>query len=169
MKASRFDISLRRFHPLWLIAGALIGRALGLVGGLNFSFWYFANPAALIGWQVFGAITGALFASFLMTSRVPLQTKGAVLGLGIGFAAAIYGGEIQSALRPSMGSRGLAGMPVGEGIFFEWAYMHLAFLGAVVGWIISAAIARKRRKAHLIAQQSTPGETAGTGLETEQV
>ncbi len=169
MQASRFDISLRRFYPLWLIAGALIGRALGLVGGLNFSFWYFAHPAALVGWQVLGAIASALFTSFLMTSRVPLQTKGAVLGLGIGFAAAIYAGEIQSALRPAMGSRGLGGMPVGEGILFEWAYMHLAFLGAVVGWIIGAVIARRRRKAHLIAQRSTPGETAGTDLETKQV
>ena len=169
MKASLFDISLRRLHPLWLVAGALIGRALGLVGGLNFSFWYFAHPAALVGWQVFGAIAGALFASFLMTSRVPLQTRGAVLGLGIGFAVALYGGEIQAALRPAMGSKGLAGMPVGDGVFFEWAFMHLAFLGAVAGWIIGAAIARKRRKAHLIAQRSTPGENAGTSLETEQV
>jgi hypothetical protein len=145
MKNLRFDISPRRLSPLWLIVGALIGRAVGLFGGLNFAFWYFASPGSLIGWQVFGAFVCGLFCSFLMTSNASLHTKGALLGLGVGFAAAFYGGEMWAYMQPGRNPSGLQGMIAAEGIFLDWLVQHCAWLGLVVGWITGAVISRKHR------------------------
>ena len=154
MKGIKFDITIKRFHPVWLLLGALIGRALGLVGWLNFSFWYFASPSALIGWQIIVAIVCALFYSFLMTSRTTPHTKGALLGLGVCFAIALYGGEIWASMQAGRSPGGLIGMPAGEGIFFEWILIHSAWFGVIVGWIIGALISRGHRKAAIISEEA---------------
>ena len=140
---SRFDISRTRFHPVWLIVGALIGRGLGLVGGLNFAFWYYSDPGAVLGWQIFGAIAGAIFCSFLMTSKSTPQLKGAILGLGIGFALACYIGETWSHVAPDRTPANLVTMSFGEGIVYEWTYMHASWLGLIIGWITGAIISRR--------------------------
>jgi hypothetical protein len=145
MKKVEFDISVKRFDPGWLLLGVLVGRALGLVGGMNFSFWYFASPGALIFWQVFGAVVCALFTSFLMTSRATLHLKGALLGMGICFAIVLYSGEIWALLQTGRSSSGLAGMRADEGIFFEWILLHSAWLGIIAGWIVGALISRRNR------------------------
>ncbi len=146
MKNIRFDISPRRFHPLWLIIGAVIGRALGLILGLNLHAWYFATTSALIEWQIFGAIVCALFVSFLMTSRAIPQLKYALLGIGIGFAFATYTGEMWTVLQSGRDHGGLAGMTVDEGIFFDWLLTHIALFGAIIGLIACAVISRRHKK-----------------------
>ena len=91
MSSINFDISPRRFNPIWLVAGLLSGRALGYVAGMNFGFWFFATTSSLIFWQITGAIFIALLFSFVMTSEVPRQVKYAVVGFGIGSALAEKG------------------------------------------------------------------------------
>lgn len=141
------DLSRRRFHPGWVLLGAVIGRSLGLVGGMNFAFWYFADPTALLWWQILGTVVGALFLPLAMTSSATLHTKGAILGLGAGFGVAAYGVEIWAYLLPSEGSAGLAGITVAQGIFVEWIMTHGAWLGLVIGWVVGAAIHRRRKGA----------------------
>jgi hypothetical protein len=138
------DLSRKRFNPLWLVVGALIGRAAGLILGLNLDFWYFAGTRALWFWQIVLTILGALFYSFLMTSDSDTRLKGALLGLGAGFSAVVWGGEFWTALQHRT-PPGLQGMTVAEGIFFEWLMMHAGWLGLFIGWIIGAAINRKNR------------------------
>jgi len=145
MKKLEIDLTSERFHPVWLFVGALIGRAAGLELGLNLGFWYFADPAAVIVWEVLGVFSGALFFSFMMTSSADMRLKGAILGLGIGFSTALYGGEIWAAFQ-HRAVRGLTGMSVAEGIFFEWVLMHASWLGCAVGWITGAAIRRRGRR-----------------------
>ena len=145
MSRPRLDLSRRRFHPGWLILGAVIGRSLGLIGGMNFAFWYFADPTTLAAWQILGAILGALFLSLVMTSSSTPHTKGGILGLGLGFAAASYSAELWAWLRTGASSAGLAGITVAQGIFVEWLMLHGAWLGGLIGWIVGAAIHRKRR------------------------
>ncbi|HDS29977.1 MAG TPA: hypothetical protein ENN67_02920 [Firmicutes bacterium] len=145
MKNSRFDISPRRLSFPWLVAGAVIGRALGMFIGLNVAFWYFATSASLIAWQVSGAFFCGLFLSFLMTSKAAYQTKGALLGLGAGFAIAFYSGEIWSFMQPGRDPAGLQGMLASEGIFFDWMVQHGSWLGLIIGWIAGALISKKRR------------------------
>ena len=143
MKKSGFDFSVKRLQPVWLIVGVLIGHALGLFGGLNLGLWYFASPGALIGWQIFGAVFCALFCSFMMTSNAPAQTKGAVLGMGIGFALAFYVGDFWTYLQPDRDPAGPQGMIAAEGIFFDWLMQHAAWLGLIVGWVVGNFISRK--------------------------
>lgn len=154
MRKIRLDISAKRFHPAWLILGALIGRCVGLIGGLNFGFWYFSDPAALIGWQIFAAVVSALFISFLMTSEATYHTKGAILGLGIGFAAVTYGCEIYLYIKGNEDVRWLTDLNVADGILFEWVYMHAAWISCVIGWIIGAVINKKMDRI-----RKTPGAT----------
>ena len=139
-----FDITGRRFNPIWLILGALSGRAIGLYGAMDFGQWYFVANDASIGWQIFGAIAGALLCSFIMTSDVPFHTKGALLGLGIGFAIAVYGAEIYLMLNKKYLSASLSQMDAAEGIFYDWVFMHLAWLLCFVGWIVGAIIWRRK-------------------------
>ncbi len=152
----RFDLSRRRFHPIWLIIGAIVGRAVGLFWGLNLNFWYFATPGALIGWQIFGAIACALLCSFMMTSNVSLHTKGAILGLGIGFGVSLYGGELWSYGQTGRTPAGLQGMIAAEGIFLDWLVQHSAWLGLVIGWIIGAVVSRRRRST--VSVESVEGD-----------
>jgi hypothetical protein len=140
-----FDISRKRFHPGWLILGAIVGNGLGYFGAMQFGFWYFTVESTRIGWQIFGAIACALFSSFAMTSDATSHTKGAVLGLGLGFSVAFYGGMIWIHMQPARAVGGLAGMTFAEGIFYDWLIMHLSWLGAIVGWIVGAVIAGRRR------------------------
>jgi len=154
----RLDISARRFHPGWLIVGAFIGAGLGRYSGMDFAFWYFANPTALIMWQILGAIVIALLSSFLMTSDASPALKGSLLGAGIGFACAFYGASIW-AMFPSEGnSPGLAGISVAEGIFLAWLILHATILGFFAGWIAGAVINRRRRaqSADSTTSNSTP-------------
>ncbi len=144
MMLKRFDITRKRFHPLWLLLGAIIGRGLGLIGGLNFAFWYYSDPGVVLAWQIFGAIVVALFYSFLMTSKSSLQLKGGLLGLGIGFALALYGGEIWAHIAPDRERANLVTMSFDEGLVLEWVYMHSAWLGLIVGWITAIIISRRR-------------------------
>jgi hypothetical protein len=136
------DLSLRRFSPLWLLVGALIGRAAGLILGMNIDFWYFTDARALWFWQIALTILGALFYSFLMTSDSDTRLKGSLLGLGAGFGIAAYGGELWASLQHRT-PPGLKGITVAEGIIYEWLMMHGAWLGVLVGWIIGSAVRRK--------------------------
>lgn len=145
MRGISFDISLRRLHPVWLIVGAVIGRAAGLMAGLNFAFWFNANPSTLVAWQIFGAIAVALFLSIVMTSNVIPHIKGGILGLGTGFALAFYSGEIRAIGIDNPDRSGLPAMNFGDAIFFEWVYMHSAWIGAIIGIAIGAYLARKKR------------------------
>ena len=147
MKNTRLDISPRRFHPLWMILGVVIGAALGHLGAMNFAFWYFASPSAIVLWKIFAAVACALFASFLMTSDAPPRLKGAILGMGIAFAVVFYCGELWSVLQTGRSPAGLAGMSVAEGIFFEWLIIHATLLGLIAGWIVGAVVSRGRRDA----------------------
>lgn len=137
----KFDINKNRFNPKWLIVGAIIGRYIGLLGGLDIGMWALADSAALIGWQILGAVIGALFFSFLMTSKSPFQTKGALLGLGIGMTAGIISAEFQTAIS---GKGGLQNMPVDMGIWYDWLIMHLGWIGCISGWIIGAVLWKKK-------------------------
>jgi len=141
MKLQNFDISRGRFHPLWLIVGLLIGRAIGLITGLDLGFWYFAHTASLIAWQVAGAIFFALLVSFMMTSDLVRQVKYALLGFGIGCAVCLYVGEIWSIRSGSISS-----ITAGEGIFFDWLLIHSAAVGAIVGFIIGHVMWKRSRK-----------------------
>jgi len=136
------DLSLRRFSPLWLLVGALIGRAAGLILGMNIDFWYFTDARALWFWQIALAILGALFYSFLMTSDSDTRLKGSLLGLGAGFGLAAYGGELWASLQHRT-PPGLKSITVAEGIIYEWLMLHGAWLGVLIGWIIGSAIRRK--------------------------
>lgn len=153
MTKSRLDISLRRFRPSWLILGALIGTALGKYGGMNFAFWYFASPIAVIGWQIFGAIVGALFVSLLMTSAQSRVLKASILGAGIGFACAFYGASVWAMFPSNADPPGLAGISVAEGIFLDWLILHSAIFGFFIGWIVGALIARR---GHAVAENEAP-------------
>ncbi|MFH1675481.1 MAG: hypothetical protein ABIC40_00550 [bacterium] len=144
MKNFPFEISRERFNPLWLIVGLIIGRAIGLFGGLNLGFWYIADPVKLIWWQIFGAVMTSLFCSFLMTSRASVILKWSLIGMGIGFAVGVYGGEVKSLFQSGQEIRGLKGIDFGAGIFMDWYVQHLAILGLFIGWITSAAVYRKR-------------------------
>ena len=146
MRGIKFDISKRRFSPLWLIVGAIIGRAAGLMAGMNFALWYFAQPSVLLGWQIFGVIAGALFLSFVMTSDVIPHLKWGIFGLGAGFALAFYIGEIHAAMSAAAAGKGLAGLVYGDAIFFDWTYMHAAWVGTILGIIAGGIIARRRAK-----------------------
>jgi hypothetical protein len=161
----RLDISSRRFHPVWLIIGALIGAGLGRYSGMNFAFWYFANPAVLIMWQILGAIAFALFASFLMTSDVSPALKGSLLGAGIGFACAFYGASIWTMFPPEGGSPGLAGISVANGIFLDWLILHASILGFFVGWIAGAVAARRNRAQSTADVTSTSIPESGPHVE----
>jgi len=130
MKSIKFDISRERFHPVWLVAGLIIGRTFGYVTGMNLSSWYFANMSAVVVWQIIGAIFTALIISFMMTSDLVRQVKYALFGYGAGFALALYGGEIWG-----LSHDGLSGLTAGEGVYFEWLLLHGGFLGAAVGFI----------------------------------
>jgi hypothetical protein len=145
MNKLTFDISRRRFSPLWLLIGAVIGRSLGLSLGLNLGFWYFASIPSVMAWQICVAVIAALFYSFLMTSPATRATKGALLGLGSGFAVAMMIAEIWSNM-PGRIAGGLVGLSVSEGIFIEWAIMHSTWLGLIIGWIIGASADRRIRR-----------------------
>ena len=147
MNRFEIDLSNRRFHPVWLFLGAIVGRAAGLVLGLNLGFWYQADPRAVFVWQLLGAFAGALFYSFLMTSSSPVQTKGAILGLGSGFSLALYGAEIWASLQHDRVVHDLTSLTYAEGIYTEWLMIHSAWLGLAIGWIAGALIARKIRRA----------------------
>ena len=144
MKNFPFEISKKRFNPIWLAVGLIIGRAIGLFGGLNLGFWYFADPVKLIWWQIFAAIATSIFCSLLMTSRASVILKWALLGMGIGFAVGVYGAEIKSLIQSGQEIRGLEGLDYGIGIFTDWYIQHLAFLGLIAGWISSAAVYRRK-------------------------
>lgn len=165
MLLTRFDISAKRFNPLWLIVGAVIGRAIGLIGGLNFQQWYFATAGPVVGWQVFGMIFFALLFSFLMTSNAGLNLKFGLLGLGIAFAIALYGGEIWAMFQAGRSPAWFTGMTTSEGIFFEWLLIHTTWIGGIVG-MIAGLIVQKKSAAVKIAspdsQNSTPDNTKTT-------
>lgn len=159
MLLTRFDISAKRLNTLWLIVGAIIGRAIGLIAGLNFQHWYFATAGPIVGWQVFGIIFFALFFSFLMTSNARLNLKFGLLGLGAAFAIAMYGGEIWAMVQAGRSPAWFTGMTTSEGIFFEWLLIHATWIGGIVGMIVGL-IVQKKSPAEKIAtpdsQNSTP-------------
>jgi hypothetical protein len=146
MNKLQIDLSNERFHPVWLLVGALIGRAGGLLLGLCLGFWYVADNASVIMWEILGIFAGALFYSFLMTSTTGIRLKGGLLGLGIGLAIAAYGGEIW-AMFQHREVRGLIGMTYADGIFFEWVILHLSVSGCFIGWFIGNMIYKKGEKA----------------------
>ena len=156
MRGIQFDISIRRFNPVWLITGAVIGRAAGLMAGMNFALWFFAQPSVLLGWQIFGAIAGALFLSFVMTSDAIPHVKWGIFGLGGGFALVFYIGEILAALSPGASVKGLAGMGYGEAIFFEWAYIHAAWIGAIIGIVAGSIIAKRQSGQKKVKEETGP-------------
>ena len=160
MRGVRFEISRRRFHSGWLVLGAVYGSALGHYGALNFAYWYFAKGGAIVGWMIFGAIAGALFISFLMTSNATLHTKGAILGLGAGATIAFLSCAIWAATQTGRDPGGLQGISVGEGVFMEWIIMHGTFLGIILGWIAGAIISR-RNHPRRPAEASSPEEPEG--------
>lgn len=154
MKFSGFEISRRHYHPGWLVTGAVIGRAAGLMLGLNLGFWYLADPVNLIAWQITGAIITAILCSMVMTSDTTVQTKGALLGLGIGFAVAVYSGEIWINMQAGRDADGFRAFEYAEGIFFEWYYQHMSFLGLIIGWITGVVISRRRHPGGSVPEKS---------------
>lgn len=166
MLLTRFDISAKRFNPLWLIVGAIIGRAIGLIAGLNFQHWYFATAGPVIGWQVFGMIFFALFFSFLMTSNAGLNLKFGLLGLGAAFAIVLYGGEIWAMFQAGRSPAWFTGMTTSEGIFFEWLLIHATWIGGIVGMIVGLIVQKKLTAGKIASpdsQNSTP-DTAKTTI-----
>lgn len=145
MKKTGLTISRSRFQVIWMVTGAVIGWAAGTILGLNLGLWYFVQPGNLIFWQVISSLFCMFFYTFLMTSSSSPQMKGAILGMGILFSIAVYGGEIWAMVqdRPV---RWITSMTVAEGIFYEWLIMHSAWLGIALGWIIGAGIERKQKK-----------------------
>jgi hypothetical protein len=154
-----FDISLRRFSPIWLVAGAVMGREVGLISGLSSAFWYFSQANALIAWQIIAAILCALFISFLMTSSAPYSVKGAILGLGLGFALTAIFGEIWIAFQSDRSAPGLTGMNVSEGIFYDWLYTHNSWLGLLTGFFTGRSIQNKKKK--VLSQNIAEGQPVG--------
>jgi hypothetical protein len=145
MNKFQIDLSNERFHPVWLLVGALIGRAGGLLLGLCLGFWYVADKPSVVVWEILGIFAGALFYSFLMTSKSGTRLKGGLLGLGTGLAIAAYGGEVWAMFQHTE-VRGLTGMMYSDAIFFEWVILHLSVTGCIVGWIIGNVIYRRRQK-----------------------
>ncbi len=156
----RFEISLSRFNIIWLIAGAIIGRALGYVLGMDLGFWYFTDTGPLLGWQITLGIVSALFYSFMMTSKFPPYLKGAVLGAGLGFALMHYGGELRAMAPPEGSLPGLANLDVGSGIFTDWLYIHSTMVGGFIGLIIGYIITWRAAKSHSTSLSEEPS-TAG--------
>lgn len=144
MTFRKLDISRKRFHPLWLIIGALIGWAFGYYSGLDFGQWYFASGGWVLFWEIVFAIFSSLFYSFMMTSNAPLHTKGAILGLGTGFAFTVYAGEIYMAFIEKSPATHIYQMSFGEGIFYDWVFMHFGWFGCIAGWIIGTVVHKKR-------------------------
>lgn len=165
MPISRFDISRSRFSPLWLIVGLVFGRAVGLIAGLNVAQWNFAEPAPLFFWQFFTAIASALFFSFLMTSKSPLNLKYGLLGLGGAFAFAVYSGEIWSMAQPGRDPAWLTTMTTSEGIFYEWYIIHMAWVGGIAGMITGLVILKKRAAAET---PQTPNEPESGDMNGER-
>lgn len=157
MLKSRFDISPKRFSILWLIAGIVIGRAVGLIAGLNVQQWYFASTAPLVLWQIFSAIICSLLCSFLMTSKAGLNLKFGLLGLGASFAFAVYSGEIWSMVQPDRSPAWLTGMTVSEGIVFDWCIIHMAWIGSLAG-LITGLIIQKKQSGSETASNEINGE-----------
>jgi hypothetical protein len=145
MSKFEIDLSNERFHPVWMLVGALIGRAAGLMLGMSLGNWYIADPGAVIVWQILGIFVGAMFYSFMMTSDAGLRLKYSLLGLGTFFALAMYGGEIWTMFQHRE-VRGLGGMEYSEGIFFDWFVTHSGVLGGIVGWIMGNVIVRRQKK-----------------------
>jgi len=158
----KFDITKKRFNPVWLIVGAITGRAFGLIFGMNVGFWHVAEPGVVITWQVLGVVAFALLTSFMMTSDIPVQTRWTLLGFTIGFALAAYGTEIWSLGLSEREVQGLRGITVGEGIFLEWMFLHAGLFGGIAGWITGAAWNRKQNKQTDITTDGLQVESADT-------